>query len=102
MLHPVRALLLAALAWAALIPPMPAQVQTEVDLALVIAVDISCSMDTDEQELQREGFAEAIRTKVVREIAETPQLQSLVQPAQAQATANCLAGELRRQRRMDN
>ena len=68
MLHPVRALLLAALAWAAtLIPSMPAQAQTEVDLALVIAVDISYSMDTDEQELQREGFAEAFRSPLVHD-----------------------------------
>ena len=68
MLHPVRALLLAALAWAAaLLPSMPAQAQTEVDLALVIAVDISYSMDTDEQELQREGFAEAFRSPLVHD-----------------------------------
>ena len=67
MLHPVRALLLAALVWAALIPAMPAQAQTEVDLALVIAVDISYSMDTDEQELQREGFAEAFRSPLVHD-----------------------------------
>jgi hypothetical protein len=67
MLHPVRALLLlVALTWVtALIPTMPAQAQTEVDLALVIAVDISYSMDTDEQELQREGFAEAFRSPLV-------------------------------------
>jgi hypothetical protein len=68
MLHPVRVLLLAALAWAAaLIPTMPAQAQTEVDLALVIAVDISFSMDLDEQELQREGFAEAFRSPLVHD-----------------------------------
>jgi hypothetical protein len=68
MLHPVRALLLAALAWAAiLIPAMPAQAQTEVDLALVIAVDISYSMDLDEQKLQREGFAEAFRSPLVHD-----------------------------------
>jgi hypothetical protein len=46
---------------------MPAQAQTEVDLALVIAVDISYSMDTDEQELQREGFAEAFRSLLVHD-----------------------------------
>ena len=46
---------------------MPAQAQTEVDLALVIAVDISYSMDTDEQELQREGFAEAFRSPLVHD-----------------------------------
>lgn len=49
MLHPVRALLPAAFVWAAaLIPSMSARAQMEVDLALVIAVDISYSMDIDE------------------------------------------------------
>ena len=68
MLHPVRALLLVALVWTAvLIPIMPARAQAEVDLALVIAVDISYSMDTDEQELQREGFAEAFRSPLVHD-----------------------------------
>ena len=38
---------------------------TEVDLALVLAVDISWSMEPDEQELQREGFVEAFRSKEV-------------------------------------
>ncbi len=38
---------------AALIPTAPAQAQTEVDLALMLAVDISSSMDPDEQELDR-------------------------------------------------
>jgi hypothetical protein len=67
MLHPVRVLLLVALAWAgALDSTMPAQAETEVDLTLVIAVDISFSMDTDKQELQREGFAEAFRSPEVR------------------------------------
>ncbi|HEY7386196.1 MAG TPA: DUF1194 domain-containing protein [Beijerinckiaceae bacterium] len=40
---------------------------TEVDLALVIAVDISYSMEPDEQQLQREGFAEAFRSPLVHE-----------------------------------
>jgi hypothetical protein len=44
-----------------------AQAQTEVDLALVIAVDISYSMDPDEQELQREGFAEAFRSSLIHD-----------------------------------
>jgi hypothetical protein len=66
MLHPVRVLLLVALTWAtALMTVMPARAQSEVDLALVIAVDISYSMDIDEQELQREGFAEAFRSPLV-------------------------------------
>jgi hypothetical protein len=51
---------------------------------------------------EKAQFAEAIRTKVVREIAETPERPSFVQPAQAQARANCMAGELRRQQRSGN
>lgn len=39
----------------------------EVDLALVIAVDISYSMDPEEQDLQREGFAEAFRSPLVHD-----------------------------------
>ncbi|MGO4706070.1 DUF1194 domain-containing protein [Microvirga sp. 2MCAF38] len=45
----------------------PALAQPEVDLALVIAVDISYSMDTDEQALQREGFAQAFRSPLVHD-----------------------------------
>lgn len=42
-----------------------AQAETEVDLALVLAVDISQSMGTDEQELQREGYVDAFRSPEV-------------------------------------
>src|SRR3712207_676489 len=45
--------------------PMPAWAAVEVDLALVLAVDISNSMDPEEQELQREGFVEAFRAAPV-------------------------------------
>jgi hypothetical protein len=48
---------------------------------------------------EKAQFAEAIRAKVVREITEGPEVRSLVQPAQAEKRANCLAGELRRQQR---
>lgn len=51
---------------------------------------------------EKAQFAEAIRTKVVREIADRPQAQLLVHPAQAEDRANCLAGELRRQQRSGN
>ncbi len=44
-----------------------AEAQTEVDLALVVAVDISFSMDTEEQALQREGFAQAFRSRLVHD-----------------------------------
>ena len=60
------ALLTAALAFAALLGSLPATAE-EVDLALVIAVDISYSMDPDEQELQRDGFVEAFRSPVVHQ-----------------------------------
>src|SRR5918993_2807462 len=41
--------------------------ETEVDLALVLAVDVSLSMETDEQGLQRQGFVEAFRSPEVHE-----------------------------------
>ena len=46
---------------------LPALAQTEVDLALVLAVDISYSMDDDEQVLQREGFIDAFSSPLVHE-----------------------------------
>ncbi|HEY0353926.1 MAG TPA: DUF1194 domain-containing protein [Enterovirga sp.] len=55
--------LVAGLVWRA----APAQAESEVDLALVLAVDISFSMDPDEQTLQREGFIEAFRSSVVQD-----------------------------------
>lgn len=50
---------------ACLATAMPARAETEVDLALVLAVDVSYSMDLDEQALQRQGFAEAFRSAPV-------------------------------------
>lgn len=41
--------------------------QTKVDLALVIAVDVSSSMDPEEQALQREGFVEAFRSPLLHD-----------------------------------
>ena len=41
--------------------PGPALAQTVVDLELVIAVDVSLSMDLDEQRLQRDGYIMAFR-----------------------------------------
>jgi hypothetical protein len=60
-----RAALLAVVV--ALLLPSPGRAETEVDLALVIAVDISYSMDLEELALQREGFAEAFRTAIVHD-----------------------------------
>ena len=41
--------------------------ETEVDLALVLAVDVSLSMEPDEQDLQRQGFIEAFRSPEVHD-----------------------------------
>lgn len=40
---------------------------TQVDLALVLAVDVSTSMDPDEQDLQRQGYVEAFRSSLVHD-----------------------------------
>jgi hypothetical protein len=45
---------------------------------------------------EKAQFTEAIKAKIIREITDQQQPRSLVQPAQAHALANCLAGELRR------
>ena len=42
-------------------PTAQPAIQTEVDLELVLAVDISRSMDFEEQQLQRAGYVEAFR-----------------------------------------
>jgi hypothetical protein len=65
----LRVLLAASIGLAAggLWPGDPAQAETEVDLALVLAVDISFSMDPEEQVLQREGFVEAFRSSAVHD-----------------------------------
>ncbi|MCJ2141902.1 DUF1194 domain-containing protein [Methylobacterium sp. E-066] len=39
---------------------------TEVDLALVLAVDVSLSMDPEEQQVQRDGYVAAFRSEVVQ------------------------------------
>jgi hypothetical protein len=43
----------------------------EVDLALVLAVDVSTSMDPDEQDLQRRGYVEAFRSPAVHQAIRT-------------------------------
>ncbi|WP_163540155.1 DUF1194 domain-containing protein, partial [Klebsiella pneumoniae] len=40
--------------------PQPRSAAEEVDLQLVLAVDISYSMDPEEQRLQRDGYVQAI------------------------------------------
>jgi hypothetical protein len=62
---------LAAAVLAAFVAALPvagkAASETEVDLALVLAVDVSRSMDDDEQKLQRDGFVEAFRARAVHD-----------------------------------
>jgi hypothetical protein len=63
----VAALVIAIFLSMSSLPSAGAETLGEVDLALVIAVDISYSMDLDEQRLQREGSAEALRSRLVLE-----------------------------------
>ncbi|WP_119303700.1 DUF1194 domain-containing protein [Dongia deserti] len=52
-------LVLAAVLWAAVLPPVRAA-DMPVDLELILAVDVSLSMDVDEQQLQRDGYVAAL------------------------------------------
>lgn len=62
-------LALAVCFWSGEARPAPVAAAEDVDLALVIAVDISTSMDADEQELQRDGYVAAFRhSDVIRAI----------------------------------
>ncbi|MHB2166338.1 DUF1194 domain-containing protein [Alsobacter sp. R-9] len=64
----LRAFIATAMAAMAGLAALPqARAAEEVDVALVIAVDISNSMDPEEQALQREGFVEAFRSPLVHE-----------------------------------
>ena len=55
--------LLASLVLAPLAPAQARNGPAEVDVELVFAVDISYSMDTEEQKLQREGYVQALRSE---------------------------------------
>lgn len=71
MLH-VLWMALAAMFGMPALTPASAQ-QTAVDLELVIAVDVSLSMDLDEQRLQRDGYVNAFRDpEVVQAIGSGP------------------------------
>jgi Protein of unknown function (DUF1194) len=62
----VAAAALSVTVWAAPVRPQLADKSpgaVEVDLELVLAVDVSYSMDPDEQALQREGYAMALTSK---------------------------------------
>jgi len=64
-IRPLGAAVIAACLWFCL--PGAAKAGTEVDLALVLAVDVSRSMDREEQELQRQGFIDAFRSPLVHD-----------------------------------
>jgi Protein of unknown function (DUF1194) len=49
------------------VPCLHAQAETTVDLSLVLAVDVSASMEPVEQELQRAGFVEAFRSPALHD-----------------------------------
>ncbi len=61
----MAALLGGSLGWFTFLMRPAAQTAVEVDLALVLAVDISYSMDEEEQHLQRTGYFEALRSPIV-------------------------------------
>ncbi|MDX2204399.1 MAG: DUF1194 domain-containing protein [Hyphomicrobiaceae bacterium] len=64
------AVLLLLASWA---PPRLRAQEKPVDLELVLAVDVSLSMDLDEQRLQREGYVQAFRDpEVIKSIAAGP------------------------------
>jgi hypothetical protein len=60
----ITVLMLAVATWLSNGKPLAA---VEVDLALVLAVDVSFSMESDEQDLQRQGFVEAFRSPEVHQ-----------------------------------
>src|SRR3546814_5348370 len=84
LLRPVVASVLALVAAAGLLVPGTATAgeKPAVDLALMLAVDISGSIDLDEARLQREGYAQAISDpaviKAIRSEEHTSELQSLM------------------------
>jgi len=56
-----------------MLSPESTAAQTAVDLELVLAVDVSLSMDMDEQRLQRDGYVQALRDpEVQKAIASGP------------------------------
>ena len=60
----ITVLMLAVATWLSNGKPLAA---VEVDLALVLAVDVSFSMEPDEQDLQRHGFIEAFQSPEVHQ-----------------------------------
>lgn len=69
--HLAQLRILAAVAAASL--PSVAQAEPAVDVQLVIAADVSTSMDKEEKELQQQGFVEAFRNpELIRTILSGP------------------------------
>ena len=63
-----------AVIWLVIAPAQSLAAKEAVDLELVLAVDISLSMDIDEQRLQRDGYVAALRhPDVIRAIRSGPQ-----------------------------
>ncbi|WP_134496423.1 DUF1194 domain-containing protein [Microvirga pakistanensis] len=67
MLHHFRWTLAVIFLAGAILDRTPAFAEPQLDVALVLAVDISSSMEAEEQGLQRAGFAEAFRSSLVHE-----------------------------------
>src|SRR5713101_964335 len=64
MVRSVRLFAAAAIGFAFVVSTHAQSIKREaVDVELVIAVDVSYSMDPDEQALQREGYVEAISSR---------------------------------------
>lgn len=55
-------------------PSAPAAPRIEVDIELILALDISYSMDLDELALQREGYAQAFRSAEIKKAISSGQL----------------------------
>ncbi|MEM8970812.1 MAG: DUF1194 domain-containing protein [Pseudomonadota bacterium] len=69
MLIPLRTIAILVLVFAVSITSRDASARQEVDLELVLAVDISRSMDVEEQRLQRNGYVSALRhPRIIRAI----------------------------------
>jgi hypothetical protein len=68
MTHRFRSALAFLLMAGGVLAASPAGAESQLDLALVIAVDVSSSMEPEEQGIQREGFIDAFRSSLVHEV----------------------------------
>jgi hypothetical protein len=61
-----------------LIPPWSTFSQeAEVDLALVLAIDVSYSVDSNEHRLQMEGFGQALQSEIVQDAIKSGEKQKI-------------------------